>query len=141
MLDILQRMAYAVTTEDCDVLHQQLKELGITSVNTYFDVNWHSIREQRVEGLKWQHCNLLTSTNNRVEGFNKKLKSVITRHSGLASFVSDMKTALAVVETERTHRALQIVQKRPLLRLKDKAAKSYSHLVKQYALKHLEVQL
>ena len=141
VLDILQRMAYAVTADDYDVLYQQLKDLGITSVNTYFDANWHSIKEQWVEGLKRQHCNLLTSTNNRVEGFNQKLKSVITRHSGLASFVRDMKTVLAVAETERTHRALQIVQKRPLLRLQDQAAMSYSDLVTPYALKHLGMQL
>ena len=141
VLDILQRLAYAVTADDYDVLYQQLKDLGIASVNTYFDGNWHGIREQWVEGLKRQHCNLLTSTNNRVEGFNQKLKSVITRHSGLASFVRDMKTVLAVAETERTHRALQIVQKRPVLRLQDQAAKSYSDLVTPYALKHLEVQL
>ena len=95
------------------MLYQQLKDLGITSINTYFDANWHGIREQWVEGMERQHCNLLTSTNNRVEGFNQKL----------ASFVRHMKTVLAVADTERTHRALQIVQKRPLLRLQDQAAK------------------
>ena len=76
-----------------------------------------------------------------MEGFNQKLKSVITRHSGLAAFVRDMKTVLVVAETERTHRALESVQKRPVLRLQDQAAKSYSGLVTPYALKHLEVQL
>ena len=71
VLDILQRMAYAVTADDYDVQYQQLKDLDIAAVNTYFDGNWHGIREQWAEGMEQQHCKLLTSTNNRVEGFNQ----------------------------------------------------------------------
>ena len=56
------------------------------SVTDHFDGNWHSIREQWVDGLKNSQCKYLNRTNNRVESINAKLKSVITRYSGMMQF-------------------------------------------------------
>ena len=47
---------------------------------TYYNENWHPIKEQWVEGFKTQSSNFMNrKNNNRVESTKQKLKSVITK--------------------------------------------------------------
>ena len=104
-------MAYAKDEDTYERLYNTLLSKDHTAVNRYFQANWHDIREQWVEGLKKKQFNFLTSTNNRVECINQKLKSVISKYSNIVTFFKDLKTALKMLETERNHRTLSITQK------------------------------
>ena len=54
----------------------------------------------------------MNRTNNRVESINQKLKSVISRYSGVTQFFQDLMKCLNTLRIERDHRALEIVMKR-----------------------------
>lgn len=73
----------------CRYIQILLTELTPHQVVTYFNKNWHNIREQRVTGLMSESGNFLNSTNNRLESFNLKLKSVILVHSNLPEFLKN----------------------------------------------------
>lgn len=73
-LELMQKMAYAIGEQAYQQLYQALQQTKHQAVLTYFDSNWHSIKEQWVEGLKVQQRNFLMQTNNRAESINQKLK-------------------------------------------------------------------
>ena len=54
----------------------------------------------------------MNRTNNRVESINQKLKSVISRYSGITPFFQDLMKCLNTLRVERDHRALEITMKR-----------------------------
>ena len=84
-LEIVSKMAYAMSEEQYSELYDQLKNAPQRVVE-YFDSNWHAIRHEWVEGLKNASCNFMNRTNNRVESINQKLKSVISRYSRVTVF-------------------------------------------------------
>ena len=57
----------------------------------------------------------MNRTNNRVESINQKLKSVITRYSGMTEFFLDLMKCLMSLKIERDHRALDITLKRSVI--------------------------
>jgi len=70
-------MCYAQSEDDYNLLFQQLESTAPKSVFEYFLKNWHHIRREWVTGLTFHSGNMLNNTNNRLESFNGKLKSVI----------------------------------------------------------------
>jgi len=80
-------------------------ETKLKQVIEYFENNWHEIREQWVEGFKWESCNYLDSTNNRLKSINQNIKSVVTRHSSLLTFFEDLMKCLNFLSVERDQRA------------------------------------
>ena len=90
-LELMQKMAYASGEQVYGELYQSLQWTKHVAALTYFDSNWHGIKEQWVEGLKLQQRSFLTRTNNRVESINQKLKSVITKFSNIVTFFKDLK--------------------------------------------------
>ena len=89
VLEIIQSMAHATSEAVYQDLYEQLMQTRFTAVKEYFIKNWHSIRNEWVEGNKKKFSNFLNSTNNRLESINQKLKSVITKHSCLLDFHRD----------------------------------------------------
>ena len=67
-----------------------MKGYNLKSVLDYFDANWHSIRNQWVNGLKNDKLIIQNHTNNHLECINQKLKSVITKYSNLNQFCSQL---------------------------------------------------
>ncbi|CAB3983003.1 zinc finger SWIM domain-containing 3-like [Paramuricea clavata] len=114
VLEIIQSMAYAPTEEVYQDLYAQLMDTRFSAVKVYFIENWHSIRDEWVEGNKKKFSNFLNSTNNHLESINQKLKSVITKHSCLLDFHRDLQHCIASLRQERDHRAAMIFQKRPV---------------------------
>lgn len=114
VLEIIQSMAYAPNEEVYQDLYVQLMDTRFSAVKVYFTENWHSIRDEWVEGNKKKYSNFLNSTNNRLESINQKLKSVITKHSCLLDFHRDLQHCIASLRQERDHRAAMIFQKRPV---------------------------
>lgn len=141
-LEIMQKMAYAKTSDEYLVLHQELKDTKLASVKDYFDTNWHPIKEQWVDGLKSENITFMNRTNNRIECINQKLKSVITKYSSLPQFFSQLLVTLQSLRVERDHRALTIFQKVPVTTFKlGSAEQRYMQLVTPYALSFVVRQL
>ena len=112
------------------------------STITYFDDNWHAIRQEWVEGLKNECCNFMNRTNNRVESINQKLKSVISRYSGVTQFFHDLMKCLTTLKVERDHRALEITMKRQVSTYStDSAFHQYMSLLTPYSFKYVKTQL
>jgi len=81
------------------------------SIRTYYDANWHNIKEQWVLGLKFVSGNFLNRTNNRLKNFNGKLKIVIDPHSSLENFLDKFYVVLTCMRNERSHKAAILMQK------------------------------
>ncbi len=114
VLEIIQKMAYAKSSDEYADLHRDLLAVQLRTVTEYFDTNWHTIRDQWVDGLKNETVTFQNRTNNRIECINQKLKSVISKYSNLSQFFSQLLVALDSLRTERDHRAVLVFQKVPV---------------------------
>lgn len=133
-LDLVQKMAYASSEAQYDLLHDQFQQDAPKEVVHYFDDNWHPIRSEWVMGLKSSCGNFLNSTNNRLESINGKLKQVISRHSSLEEFVDKFFIILTALRTERDHRAAVMFQKVKVQTFApDSPEGEYSKLLTSYA--------
>ena len=80
-------MAYALSSDVYNSLHEQFQRdvpkevVKLSKVRT--GIQW-------VMGLKSNCGNFLNSTNNRLESINGKLKQVITCHSSLEEFITNV---------------------------------------------------
>ena len=110
-LDMLQQLAYKSSRDRYTKVFNDFMAAAPTSVAQYYNHNWHSIRKQWVRGLTSQHVNLANMTNNQLESINQKM---ITSNCTFASCVTSLKTAIHSLRTERDHRAVTVVQKRPV---------------------------
>ena len=139
-LEILLKMVYA-RNEEYSKLYEELKNTPQRVVE-YFDSNWHGIRDEWVDGLKNATCNFMNRTNNRVESINQKLKSVISRYSGITPFFQDLMKCLNTLRVERDHRALEITMKRQVSMYDPSSAfGQYMHLLTPYAFGFIKDQL
>ena len=135
-LELLQQMCYAHSeTEYCD-LHSRLQTSAPKKVVTYFNENWHGIRNEWVLGMKSSCGNFLNFTNNRLESINGKLKQVINRHSSLEDFIEKFFVILTALRTERDHKAAIMFQNVKVNPFRDDSPESqYSKLLTSYTLK------
>ena len=101
---------YAKTEE----AYQDLQYSATRAVREYFETNWHPIQAEWIDGLKDMKSNLLNRTNNRVESTNQKLKSVISRYSGITDFFLDLMKCVSVLKNERDSRAAKLDLKVPV---------------------------
>ena len=104
-LECVQKMAYALSNDVYNSIHEQPQRDVPKEVVKYFSENWHPIRNEWVMGLKSNCGNFLNSTNNRLESINGKLKQVITCHSSLEEFITNFCIILRALRTERDHKA------------------------------------
>lgn len=98
-------MAYA-TGDQYLQFYDELKGTNIKSVLEYFDTNWHCIRQQWVNGLKNDDISFMNRTNNRVESINQKIKSVMSKHSSINQFCSELLKVLSTLRVERDHKVM-----------------------------------
>ncbi|VDI04173.1 zinc finger SWIM domain-containing protein 3 [Mytilus galloprovincialis] len=127
-----------------------IEKLGITvelceessnSVISYFNRNWHNIRQEWVDGLK-DGTNLGNRTNNRIESINDKIKSVLHHYSTLPDFAEHFLIALNSLRTERDLKTSGIFQKRTVSAFSnDSPEYKYQELVTPYAWPYILKQL
>lgn len=103
---IFEKMCYAQCEDDYNSLFQHLQSKAPKSVFEYFLKNWHHIRREWVTGLTFHSGNLLNNTNNRLESFNGKLKSVIPVFSTIDDFVDKLFILLKCLRLERDRTVL-----------------------------------
>ena len=140
-LELLLKMVYASNEEEYLKLYDELKNAPQRVVE-YFQNNWHSIRHEWVDGLKNASCNFMNRTNNRVESINQKLKSVISRYSGVTTFFQDLVKCLNTLRVERDHRALEITMKRRVSTYdSDTSFGRYMSYLTPYSFEYVKTQL
>lgn len=79
VLEIISNLAYSRSESEYDEYYQALIQSGLKTVITYYNSNWHGIRNQWVACYKEVCFTLGERTNNRLENINGKIKSVCSR--------------------------------------------------------------
>ena len=134
-------MAYSKSEEEYERTYEQLCHEASPAVLSYFNRNWHSIRNQWVDRLK-DGVNLGTRTNNRIESINSKVKSVLKHHSTLLEFAESILAALLSLRTERDHKTVNMFQKKSVKTYEaGSAEQKYQDLLTPYAFKYVLRQL
>ena len=140
-LDLLQGMAYATSPEAYERMYAEFCASVPQAVRTYFDRNWHGIRQEWVACHKRGHGNYMTDTNNRLESINQKLKAVVKRYSSMPVFFRDLMVCISSMKVERDHRALDLSTRvRQVDPAVDPALISYMRLLTPFAYKSLAAQ-
>uniref|UniRef100_A0A2S2PUJ1 Protein FAR1-RELATED SEQUENCE n=1 Tax=Schizaphis graminum TaxID=13262 RepID=A0A2S2PUJ1_SCHGA len=121
-------------------MYQHLQAMAPESVMEYYNKNWHAIRNEWVMGMTFNTGNFMNKTNNRLESFNGKLKSVISTFSTLEDFVEKLFIVLDCVRLERDKNAIQLVQKQPTQTNSTPELQQFYRLLTPYAF-NLNVQL
>ena len=103
------------------------------SVRVYYDRQWHSIREQWVDGLKNQHMNLCNRTTNRVESFFKTLKGSFSTRGTLQNLIEKFMSILSIIRNERHYRMVSTTSKVSTLSETVPALCSYQSLLTPYS--------
>ncbi|KAL5239021.1 hypothetical protein ACI65C_006431 [Semiaphis heraclei] len=88
--EIIQNIIYCKSELEYDNLYQHLKTVAPETVIEYYNKNWHGIRDEWVIGMTYMTGNFMNKTNNKLESFNGKLKSVISCSSTLEHFVKKL---------------------------------------------------
>ncbi|XP_050055998.1 zinc finger SWIM domain-containing protein 3-like isoform X10 [Aphis gossypii] len=137
---IFEKMCYAQSEDDYNSLCQHLESKAPKSVFEYFLKNWHQIRHEWVTGLTFHNGNMLNNTNNRLESFNGKLKSVIPVFTNIDDFVDKLFILLKCLRLERDRNAVNMVQKLPLVKTRHPDLSKYFSLLTPYSFMLVEKQ-
>ena len=103
--ELLHSMCYAKSEDEYTKHYENFMNAAPLHVQKYFDKNWHNIRQEWVLSFVFSCSNFLNTTNNRVESFNGKLKSIIQSYSSLEEFLHGLFTTLYATRNERNHKA------------------------------------
>jgi len=114
----IEQLCYCKNEKEYQEIHTIFLSQAPHQVKMYFEKNWHDIREEWVTGLTFQSGNFLNTTNNRLESFNSKLKSVIPFFSNLSEFFKQLFVVIKCVRSERDSKTINLVQKLPTKKLK-----------------------
>jgi len=138
---LFEKICYSHNEEEYQKLYDTLKSFALAQVMDYFDKNWHAIRNEWAVGLTYESGNFLNRTNNRLESFNGKLKSVIDSFSNLQEFFEKLFVIINCVRIERDSKALLTVQKWPTTKFLNAVEEQYFRLLTPYAFDFLKKQL
>eukprot|EP00118_Oscarella_pearsei_P023727 m.287597 g.287597 ORF g.287597 m.287597 type:complete len:453 (+) comp40703_c0_seq36:596-1954(+) len=139
-LETLQKLAYSQSGDEYGQWLEQLRLTTPATVVDYFMKNWHPIRSQWVEGMKTSHVNFFTSTNNRLESINHKLKAVIERYSPLPVFFSDLMKCIWSLQSERKYRATNLIVTVPTVVPANESIKEYQKALTPFAYNYVKKQ-
>ncbi|KAG1674491.1 Zinc finger SWIM domain-containing protein 3 [Nymphon striatum] len=141
-LEMLGKITHAKSEDGYQNLYDDFLRSAPRSVLDYYNHNWHDIRDQWVEGLKNNKANFMNSTNNGLESTNQKLKSVISRYSGVTVFFQDLMKCSNSLKNERDHLATNVVLKTPIHRVAiSETEQAYEDLLTPFAFKYVKQQL
>lgn len=140
-LEVIQKLAYSQSEDVYSKNYEELLNTNLHAVINYFNLNWHGIRDQWVEGLKNNHFNMLNRTNNRLECINQKIKSVVSKNSDLNTFWVDLMHCLNTLNIERDHKAVHVQLKTPVrVGAVDSDIDRYLQLLTPFAFSHVKKQ-
>ena len=77
-LDVIQKLAYATSEEQYQELYQQFCAASPQIIVTYYNDNWHDIRQEWCWGLKFASTTFMNTIKQPLRGHNGQLKEVIS---------------------------------------------------------------
>jgi len=138
--EMIQNLVYCKSEFEYDNLYRHFQDVAPETIIEYYNKNWHGIRDEWVVGMTYMTGNFLNKTNNRLESFNGKLKSVISCFSTLEDFVDKLFIVLSCVRLERDKNAVKLVQKQPIQMPQIPELQKYYTLLTPYAFSFLKKQ-
>lgn len=136
-----EELCYARNEIDYQTIYKKFINEAPIQVIDYFKNNWHGIRTQWVKGLVHNCGNSFNTTNNSLESFNAKLKSIIPAFSNLPEFFKKLFIILKCLRNERDINTMQIIQKCPTAKFNDTNTYQYYKLLTPYAFNYLKKHL
>ena len=140
VLSHIQEITYSRNEDEYLTKYRSLCDVMPDRVKDYYNSNWHGIRDEWVEGLKYLTMNLGTRTNNRIESFFSHLKKSIVMRGSLKEFFERYMVCLTTLRTERSHRLLNGLHKQPTKPVTDEELQ-YRSLLTPYAFDMVKQQL
>lgn len=101
VLAIIQDMVYAESEDKYKYLYDQLIALNHANVSDYFNSHWHCCVREWAQFGRNDNYNFLTTTSNRLESLNQKIKLVLTRYSNIVKSFKDLKTTVISLNSEK----------------------------------------
>ena len=141
ILEILENIVHAKDMNHCVSYITALKQCSSQYVIDYFTKNWEPILDEWVKGLQRLSQNFDQATNNRVENFNGKLKSVIKKYPAMTQFLKETIIVINHHEEERDQRAINSIVKRPTEYPETIDLCSYLNLLIPFAYKEIKQQV
>lgn len=139
--ELFQKLCYCSTLENYEETVEQLKTVAEKSVWDYFQANWNSIKNEWSSIASCNIASYLNTTNNRLESFNSKLKSVCTYFSSLNKFVTNLFIVLKSLRTERDNASSKMILKMPTNPLMNADEEIFFHVLTPYAFQMVREQL
>lgn len=112
ILNMLQCMAYAKSEQEYNNSYESLKNMDCPLVTSYFETNWHPIKEEWVKFHKENAGCFKVHTTNHLESINNKIKKVCTKFNSLDLFFEEFLIFLKSMYTEKKAKANNMVYKK-----------------------------
>ncbi|XP_065675633.1 uncharacterized protein LOC136091849 [Hydra vulgaris] len=113
-LKALQKMTYAATEKEYEMLRDEFHKVMPPSVVKYVEVNWHACRFEWVRCWQQQNVTFGECTTNRLESINRRIKAVVSLLSPLPIFFKDLLSVIACMRQERDHKYINTTERVPI---------------------------
>ncbi|CAC5419274.1 unnamed protein product [Mytilus coruscus] len=141
-LELIQKLVYSRTEEDYEEVYKEIEEMCPSAVIGYIKSNWHGIRKEWVSGMQLDEGTFLNATNNRLESFNQKLKSVVCTNATLDDFFDKFRPLIRTLRNERDHAGAVELQKARVCQFKyGSPEKKYITYLTDYAAKFVLINI
>lgn len=107
VLDILQRLAYSESSQSYDNVYKELCDLNLQHVTSYFNENWHGIKDEWTMFGRNQYAHFMSTTNNRSERLNRTIKQLGQRNANLLVFFENLSTTISYLASEKDIKAVR----------------------------------
>lgn len=101
VLEILQRLCYAQTLRSYNQIYEELCDLNLEHVRSYFDQCWHNIKDEWTLFGRNQYAHYLNTCNNRTERLNRTIKQIGNRNANLMVFSENLSTTVTALASEK----------------------------------------
>ncbi|XP_022192904.2 zinc finger SWIM domain-containing protein 1 [Nilaparvata lugens] len=108
-----QQFVHAENQCEYNLIYDEIKKLKLKKFIDYFNINWHSIKEEWVPSLQTA-VSFGNQSNNRLELINSKVTLLVKRHSRLLDIFEDLDSLVLTFRAERDAKAAKVQVKVPL---------------------------
>ena len=105
----LEKLAYSFDEDAYCTNYEDFLSVVPERVASYYNANWHEIRNEWVKGLKSYH--LQNDTTNRVESFFSTLKKYFHPRSSLKEMLSGLMGCIEAQRSERHYRQVRLLNR------------------------------
>ncbi|KAH0552393.1 hypothetical protein KQX54_009392 [Cotesia glomerata] len=140
ILKILHRLTYSSSPSEYDKIYTELSNTAPKSVMSYFNQNWHNIKDQwTVHSMVKDTMGI--ETNNYLESLNEKLKLIMERRESLMDFLKSYFFWKNNYVTETCRKISKNFLKRDVRDMQDNYQKEYQKYLTEGAFKLLKPEI